>query len=136
MNNKIENLKAAVEELKREMAEVSVRLDQAQGDLIAAEREERRAEKLTPAMRRVLAAMSTGVQFKSSDFNYPTRYYLAHEDRASETIRKSVFQGLQSREAIDGGTKDGSLLSKVYGLTEHGRSLIAAEVNTVDDPTL
>lgn len=127
MSKKIEQLKAAVEGLRREKAEVEARLDAAAVALYDAEREERRNEKLTPAMRKTLTEMANGALLFSSRFRLPESYWLESNGQ-HETVRQSVFAGLRSREAIDNAERDGTWREK-YRISEHGKSLVA-EVNT------
>lgn len=123
--NEIENLKAALDALKQEKADIEARLDAAALALHDAEREARRREKLTPAMRKALVAMANGSVLLSSRFHLPESYWL-QRDCEHETVRRSVFLGLRTREAIDSGERDGTWRA-VYRLTEHGKSLVAQE---------
>jgi hypothetical protein len=126
----VEALKAKIAELEAQKARIEELIAEAYGEKLAAEREISRNEKLTPAMRAALTRLATGAVLKSSSWSGPTRYWTEDEngDR-HESIRKSVFQGLASREAIYKVEDDNWSVAK-YRISDNGKSLVTSPVTS------
>lgn len=123
---RIEDLKKVVAQLEAEALELEGRISKARGDVMSAEREYRMSEKLTPAMVDVLARLANREALYSSNFRLPESYWTDNEEghpHSIRTVRRSIFDGLRSREAIDAGERDGTW-RRIYRITDHGRSLL------------
>lgn len=130
---RIAALKAVVDGLKLEEAHLQVRMNNAIGDLVRAERDAKRNEPLTPKMKEVLSLIvKHGASVTQSDLYGGNRFWVEmppDSDERNITINRSVFYGLLSREAIGNRQYSGGLRYS-YQLTEHGRSLVANHTTT------
>lgn len=124
---RIAALKAVVDNLKLEEAQLRVRINAAMGEYLQAERDAKRNEPLTPKQREVLELLvKHNATVTESDLYGGNNYWIEmppDNDERNVTINRSVFYGLLSREAIGGRAYSGALRYS-YTLTEHGRSLV------------
>lgn len=121
-------LKAVVDGVEAEKAEVEARLSIAYSEYHQAEREQKRYEPLTPKQREVLELLVKNDATVTESDLYGRRYWVKmppDRDGRNVRINRSVFFGLLSREAIGGRTYSGAL-RHTYTLTEHGRLLVMA----------
>lgn len=113
---RIEELVAEIQRLKEQKAEIDAAINAAELARYEIERETKRNQKPTPAMRVLLKKLNEGAVIRENRF-YPNYYYLAHNGD-SDKLRGSLFYGLRDREAIEGDREHG------YTITEHGRSFL------------
>lgn len=119
-------LKAIVEDLQRQQAEIQIRLNTAMGEWLQVEREVKRNEPLTASMKTVLRLLiQYNATITESDLYSGTRYWIETPpdcEAANTSINKSVFYGLLSREII-GDRKPSGALRYSYQVSEHGKAL-------------
>jgi hypothetical protein len=124
----IDELTAKIADLELQKTAIEEKISVAYGERLAAQRELNRNEKLTPAMRSALIRLANGAVLKSSDWRYPATYWIEDENGdGHESIRKSVFQGLASREAISKSEDTGAWRVSAYVISDHGRGLVTPE---------
>lgn len=120
-------LKAIVDGMDAEKAELETRITKAVGEYLQAKRDAARNEPLTTKQKEVLELMvKNDASVTESDLYGGCRYWVEMppgRDERNVTISRSVFFGLLSREAI-GGRVYGGALRYTYNLTDHGRSLV------------